>query len=368
MTAATRVTIANTVAGLGADWDAFVSHRPFARRTWLALTEACFRDYEPRYVTVRAGDEIVGAAVCARQRHFNTSAYVSNERLLPLAHRAIFRLPPLSVQVSPFGFSGVIGPAANPASGVPTVLRTLDSLARRTFAPFIGVNTLEAPDPAYSAAGYSFFPQLPDAVIELPPGAYADYGAYEQALPKKYREEVRRVRNRAVRAGVQLEFPAPADLPGADIERLQREVTARHHNTFPYRPGYVALGAPLLPPEDFRMIIARLDGRTVASLGVFKDGPVGVLRWMGLDYERATPAHAYHLVMSEAVGQAIELGVSRLILGATSYVVKKKLGAHLEDRWIAARPTSRLLGRAVAGGLAARRAYERRRATADVTT
>lgn len=350
-------TVHRGAASLPPDWDEFVAHHPFAQRRWLWLTETCFRDYEPLYAVVRVSGHIVGAAVAARQRHFNTSAYVTVARLLPAAHRAIHRFPPVSVQVSPFGFPGVITPANATAErrseSERLVLRTLEAVARRTHAPFIGVNNLESDGGEYVAAGYTFVPTMPEAVIDL---AHESYAAYEQALPKKYREEVRRVRNRAVRAGVTLEYPRPDELPAADIERLQRAVTAKHHNTFPYRPGYVSAGAPLLPTDGFRMIIARLDGRAVASLGVFRSGTTAVLRWMGLDYERATPAHAYHLVMSESIGQAIELGVNRLVLGATSYVVKKKLGAHLEDRWIAARLTSPAANTALHLGLRARRA------------
>lgn len=352
------VVVHRTVGALDADWDAFCAHHPFAGRRWLSITENSFRDYEPRYVVVRSRGRIVAGAVVARQRHFNTSAYVSNDRLLPLARRLLHLAPPISVQVAPYGVAGVIAAAGASTGATSLVLDTIHQIARRDLAPFVGFNALESHDPVLAAAGYSFWPVGPDAVIDLTADSFAEF---EQALPKKYREEIRRVRNRARRAGVEIDITDITTAPGRDIERLMLGVTEHHRNRSTYRPGLVERAAAHLDADHHRTIVGRLDGCAVATVSVFKDGPVGVLRWMGLDYPRATPAHAYHLVMTEAVGQAIDLGVRRLVLGATSYVLKKKLGAHLEDRFIGARPTSRTLGRLVLASRSAKSVLDRRR-------
>lgn len=342
------MTVANGTAQLGDDWDDLVAHCPFAQRDWLRVTEQTMRGYDPRYLVVRLGGRPVGAVVSARQRHFNTSAYVSNERLLPWAVRALNVFPPLSVQVAPFGYSGIIlaGDIApdKRADATAVILRALDSVALRSRAPFVGINNIPGELDAYRAEGYSVFPTNDEAILDVEHRSYAEY---EQALPKKYREEVRRVRNRAFRSGVTLDYPEADRLPTEDIERLMRAVTAKHNNTFPYQPGFIEVARPSLRPDRVRLVNAWLDGSLVATLGVFATAGVATFRWFGMDYERARDAHAYHLIMSEGVAQAIELGVRQIQLGATSYVVKKKLGARREPRYIAARPATRLAGRAV---------------------
>lgn len=342
------MTVARSTAELADDWDEQVAHYPFAQRRWLAVTEQTMRDYEPYYVDVRRDGRFVGAVVCARMRHFNTSAYVSDERLQPLAVRALNTVPPLSVQVAPFGFSGVILArdiaVARRDDATSLVLGALDSVAFRARASFVGVNNLEETGDAYRAHGYSIFPTNDEAVLDLDHASYRDY---EQALPKKYREEVRRVRNRAFRSGVTVDYPDPQQLPAERMEELMRAVTAKHHNTFAYRPGFLETAGSLVPADRSRMITASLDGQVIATMAVFASADVAVLRWFGIDAERGHDAHAYHLVMSEGVGQAIDLGARRLCLGATSYVVKKKLGARREPRFIAARPATRLGGRAM---------------------
>lgn len=355
-----------SAAALGADWDAFGAHHPFAARRWLAMTEACFRDYEPSYLEVRSRGRLVGAAVVARQQHFNTSAYVADQRFLALSQRALATLPPMSVQVAPYGFTGLVAPEGAPATATtPLVLDTIHRIARRGRSPFVGFNALEAPDPALAAAGYAEFATAPEAVVDLHVDSYAQF---EQQLAKKHREEVRRVRNRARGSGVTLDVIGIDRAPAADVERLMLGVTAKHHNAFSYHPGLVARAREHLDDDHHRMLVARIDGHAVATVSVFRDGRFGVLKWMGLDYDRAGPAHAYHLVMTEAVAQAIDLGIETLVLGATSYVLKKKLGARLEPRLIAARPTSRALGRAVTAGRSAAGRLARLRHLATLRT
>lgn len=359
VTSLSGVSLAHTYTELGPDWDEFVGQHRFAARTWLGFTETVFADYDPIYVTVRRDGRIVGAAVTARQRHLNIPAYLSGERRQRLANRAAFRLPPLSVQVSPFGIPGVIVAPDDPDPDRSTdaVLAALERVERRTRSPFIGVNALPADSEVYRRRGYSFFETAPDAIIDLPAGVYDDYRAYEQGLPKKHREEVRRVRNRAFRAGVKVEHLRAGQLPADELPGLMHAVYARHGSSFPYDPSYVEFGQRFLADDDFAMVTARLDERLIACVAVFRSGTHGAVRWIGLDYELAHEAHAYHLVMSESIGLALDLGVRTLALGTTNYTAKKKLGATLEPRWIAARPFSRTAGRTLQRVLALRETH-----------
>jgi hypothetical protein len=87
--------------------------------------------------------------------------------------------------------------------------------------------------------------------------------------------------------------------------------------------------------EDFTLLVARQEGEITACLALLRSGDDLILKWPGLNYDRTLGTFTYHLIMTESIPKAIEMGVRRLQPGATTYPVKKLMGAVLEDRFLA---------------------------------
>jgi len=328
-----RIDIHQTIDHIAAaTWDNLCQVQPFAQHRWLRLLEATLAHYEPRYALVWQGEQLVAAAICNVQRHFHLSIYLPNLQLRCMVERLLRTFPPLTCTVPVYTCSGLIlSSEVTPAQGMNWLMTAIKKVARQERSLLVGWNDL---DPQTTRT----FTQVAQAAfITLPPESYLpilwdSYDAYQAELPKKQRAEIRRVRNRAHEAGVRLLTSEMKPEYEARIEQLIQAVAVRHGNHYLYQPHLLAHASAILCPEDYRLLLAWQEGEIIGCLNLLRSGDDLLVKWVGLDYPRTEPTLAYHYLMTETVAQAIDMGVKRLVLGVTTYTLKKKMGAILEPR------------------------------------
>lgn len=343
-------------------WDELCGARqPFAQIRWLRLLEAITTHYEPVYVQVWQQEKLAAGIVCHPQRHFHLSAHLSSPLLAWAATQALRLITPLSCLLPLYAYPGIIlAEGVDTAVLLPALANILKQIQKAERSQLLSINPVSLENhPALSTwPGFAQTDIVADAVLDI---IWDSYDDYQMWLPGKKRAEIRRVRNRAADAGVQVELCSLAETDGARIETLMRMVMDHHASSYMFEPDVVAKTAGILNEADYRHMVAVHQGDIIGTLTLFHSEGVVLVRWAGLEYERTRDTYAYHLLMSETVRIAIEMGARQLKLGGTVFTLKKQLGASLEDRVALLRLRNPLLNKAMTQALAWR---QNRQATA----
>ena len=315
-------------------WNSLCANHPFAQHRWLRLLEATLAHYEPRYIQIEHHGQLVAGAICNLKRTFRMSAYMNNPIISQLSGMFFKHMPPMYCGVPIFSLPGfMIHPDADTKTWQPHLLAAIGQLTKQEGTFMSGFDCLDQNGRSDLLAQQEFFevPIIPESYIDIQWDSFADY---QDALPKKSRSEIRRVRNRAVEQGIAIEaVPLTPELSPI-ITPLTENVSERHGNTHPYQPDFIRKAIPYLRPEDYRFLLIRQDGDVIGCAALFHcDGEV-IVKWGGFDYPRTEPTFAYHYLLTETVRHAIEMKAKRLTMGMTVYTLKKKLGAVLEERFL----------------------------------
>ncbi len=330
------IEIEKTIQNVPTDaWNAMSPGHPFVQSRWLLLLEYILADYEPRYILAWQGDRLIAGAVCHLQRKFHLSIYLKNKILRTPVSWLLRAYPPLTCTIPVFTFPGIIiNSDIEQSDGVSILREAVRAVARQERSLFIGYNDL---DP-----GTGDILSMADDMsqVSLPPESLLDiewdtYEAYQAALPKKKRAEIRRVRNRAREHGVTVKAGELENCDEKRIERLIRNVAERHGNRYLYKPNLFQNALKVLEPDDYRLLMVCHHDEIIGNVLLLCSQGVMLVKWIGLDYPRTEPTLAYHYLMTETVYHAIEMKVKRLVLGVTTYTLKKKMGAVLEPRFAA---------------------------------
>lgn len=308
------------------------TRQPFAHVRWLRLLEAIASAYQPRYLQVWRGDELMAGAICYPQQHFHLSAHMSSTLVAWGAQQGLRLVGPMSCHLPLFAYPGIILADDAPVESLlPLLAEELKKMQRKEHSQLLSINPLSAENHGMLTQWPGFTPThiVEDAVLDI---AWDSYDAYQMWLPAKKRAEIRRVRNRAADAGVEVKECCLRETDGTRVEQLIREVTTHHGSPYPFNPEMVRQTAVLLNSNDYAHLIAMHRGDMIGTLTLFFSGGVMLVRWAGLDYERTLDTYTYHLLMSETVRIAIERGARQLKLGGTAFTLKKQLGARLEKR------------------------------------
>jgi predicted N-acyltransferase len=325
------------------EWDEICGDRPFVRHRWMRLAETVFAGYEPYYVQIRRHGRLEAGAACEIQHHFHLSAYLPIHVLQDISGYFLERFPPLNCML-PIVFEPglLVRPGSDPNTLAPHLLEAMNELATRKRASFVGIAGLDPNHiawPALRAARYHSIKMPADTYMGI---AWSNFEDYQAALPQRKRTEFRRVRRRAGEAGVTVETFCPTPEIQPQLWALTCNVYRRHNQRNPYVPDLFCRARDVLG-DDLTMLVARQRGDIIACMAMLRSGDTLALKWLGLDYERTLNTFTYHLIMTESIPRAIEMGVRWIKFGSMSYVIKKLVGAVLEDRFLALALRGRVL-------------------------
>ncbi|WP_420641274.1 GNAT family N-acetyltransferase [Candidatus Leptofilum sp.] len=315
----------------GAAWDALCGERPFTTVYWLKFLELVFLDYEPTYLQLWQGEQLVAGAVCLPQQHFHLSAYLKNKVLHNVAARALAWLPPYACVLPLFLRDGLLlHPEVETGVWLPILLAEIEKLSRQRWAPFTYLGNLSA-EMGIVGQQHAFvtLPILQDTYLNI---VWDNFDDYLRHLTAKRRKRVKTYRQNAQEAGVVMHEATLESSLRPQIEGLMYGVAAKHANVLLYRPDFLQRANDYLLPETVCALVACVDQEPAACITLFHSGGEMVAKWSGMNYALTHKSYAYHYLMIEIVRKAIELGVKRLDLGPTSYVLKRQLGATFEDR------------------------------------
>jgi predicted N-acyltransferase len=328
------------------------TRQPFAHVRWLRLLELIASSYQPHYLQIWQGDELVAGAICYPQRHFHLSAHMSSSLLAWGAEQGLKMVGPMSCHLPLFAYPGIILAEGAPSEALlPLLAEALMKIQREEKSQLLSINPLTTENDTMLSQWPGFTPTriVEDAVIDI---AWDSYEDYQMWLPGKKRAEIRRVRNRAADAGVVVKECSLAETDDVRVEQLIQQVRAHHGSAYPFKPEMVRQTAVSLNPGDYAHLVAIHRGDIIGTLTLFLSEGTMLVRWAGLEYERTQDTYAYHLLMSETVRIAIERGARQLKLGGTSFTLKKQLGARLESRIALLRLRNPILNRAMRLALA----------------
>jgi predicted N-acyltransferase len=305
-----------------AEWDALCPERPFVDHRWLRTIERILPDSERRYVLLRRHGRLDAAAICVLDRRFEH----------PAAQRHagwVLRIFPYLRCSVPVSFDD--GLLAADARALPELVAAVRQLARAEHALLTTFEHL-GPDarawPALIAAGCHPLSRWTSTYLPIAWSTRADY-LMSRSGPD--RREIGRLRRRAERQGITLEYGPLQRADAPLLRRLIANVLARHAAHDPYAPDFLTRAADMLG-SHLHVLQARLDGETVGCAVMVHSRTELLGKWIGLEYSRTPNSATYQALMLGTIDLAIELGVQRLRLGATAYSTKEQFGAQPDER------------------------------------
>jgi predicted N-acyltransferase len=306
------------------EWDRFVGDRPFASRRWLQVTEAALTGHRPRYVLLREAGQLQACVVGCLQWRFQSRMLQST------LGGYIRRSPGLRCGVPISYNSGLFYRDPGRAQELfPRLLQGIQDLVRQERISFHTIDHLPPAAPAWEylqAQGYHRIEHFPEIYLDT---QWASFEEYLRRLPQKKRSEYRRVQGHLERAGITLQVVDRSSENEARLQQLVNNVFQRHGEPGVYQDNLFRVAGTLMG-DDFKLIAAHQDGKTIGCAALLRSGNERIIKWMGLDYEQTLNTGAYYGLLAECVRQTIQSGGGRLRMGATSYQTKQHFGVTVE--------------------------------------
>ncbi|GAA0966474.1 hypothetical protein GCM10009555_008450 [Acrocarpospora macrocephala] len=300
-----------------AEWDALGEVGDFTGHRWLRLAERVLAGHRPRYLLLRRRGRLVAAAACTLEQR------LQNPALEARFGWVLRRTPYLHVGVPMMSKAGLLAQGGELAA----LCRELRALTRRERAPFSVIDHLPVGHPAWSGLdGCHALAMAPETRMDV---EWSSFEEYLGSLPRKRRQEVRRVARRSLGEGITVRPLAERGDPRLD--RLVGDVVQRHHGIHRFVPGLFEEAAAVLG-DDLTVLAAYRHGELAGCVALLRDGDDLSAKWIGRDYGLTEGTSAYHALVAACVRTAIALGVRRVHFGASAYETKKQFGVCQEPR------------------------------------
>ncbi len=254
--------------------DADAHANPFLRHEYLAAltasgAAAAPRGWHPQFLLLRQGEDLVGAAPLYAKDH-SYGEYVFDWSWAQAYHRHGLAYYPKWLVAVPF----------TPVPG--SRLLALDAAARALLAKALmaharasglsSLHVLLAPPPDIEALADAGMAVRDGVQFHWRNDGYAGFDEFLAALAQPKRKKIRAERRKVLDAGVTLERRVGREISESDWRFFFRcyRATYRAHFSSPYLNLDFFLRLAESMPEHLMLVLARRDGRTVASaLGVF---------------------------------------------------------------------------------------------------
>jgi len=362
-TAALRVAIQDSIGDVPpAEWDALAEENVLASHGWLATVERTrLGGLSPRYLTVRDGLRLVGAAVCTPARatdEVETLDHILFGRLRRVAAAlGLSFLPALVCGLTRgAGFHPLLCPSLRPEARNRVLDVIIDAVeceaARLQLRPCFGEVRASDGELATGLAsrGYAAAVDTPVNVLDIATTSFDDYLRQLDRITRGARKDVRRQLNQNRARGteiVTLDDPEPA----ADRLHELMNLNERAHNArhFAFSRDFFPVVKQNL--GDDAIVYAAIKGDRITAVSLLlRRGQTGHLPMVGVDHAAAGRDFTFFTVAHHRpVADAIASGIRRLYLGRSLYDLKARRGCRLEETLVFYRPSRRL------GALASRR-------------
>ncbi len=176
-----------------------------------------------------------------------------------------------------------------------------------------------------AASGYARVKGLPNAQLHLPHGTFDEYLA---GLDVRKRRNARYKLRHAERAGYDVRTGANPSLAASFFPLFENTyLRSRHKFERPNRALLKNLASR--PPDEVQWLSVWEKDRPVGAAYCFLDRGCLAVKRVGFDYDAEIP-YLYFILHYELIRLALASGLTRLLLGPTSYAAKREIGATLQ--------------------------------------
>jgi predicted N-acyltransferase len=310
------------------EWNQLVAGRSFADWRWFQVTEALLANYQPRYLLLRENGQIWAGAVCSINNQFHSRLLQSTIGWLPR------QFPTLRCDAPVHFDSGLFFSDPDRFTELfPELLRNLQTLLQQERISFYSFDHLLPTSPTWTflrAKNYHRIKHVGAEInLEIRWTSFEDY--LESLLKQEY-EEYLQTKNNLEAQSIIVEAANPSAEDLDDLQRLQnnysRYVRAPklYHNDL-YRRAYKLMG------EDFKLVVARRNGKTIGCIVMLRSLNDWIAKWMGLNDEfMAADTTIYYGMLAECIHQAILAGGNRICMGTTVPPTIQSFGGTLGRR------------------------------------
>ena len=355
-TVALRVSIQDSIGEVPrAEWDALAEDNVLASHGWLSTLERTrLGGWFPRYVTVRDGSRLVGAAVFTPARatdEVETLDHVLFGRLRRVAAAlGLSFLPALVCGLTRgAGAHPLLCPALRPGARSRVLDLIVEAVecaaARLQLRPCFGevrANDVELAS-GLAARGYVAAVDTPLNVLDIETASFDDYLRQLDRITRGARKDVRRQLNQNRARGTTI---VTLDDPESAADRLHElmNLNERAHNArqFGFSRDFFTVVKRNL--GDDAIVYAAMKGDRITAVSLLlRRGQTAHLPMVGVDHAAAGRDFTFFTVAHHRpFADAIASGIRRLYLGRSLYELKARRGCRLEETLVFYRPSSRL--------------------------
>jgi predicted N-acyltransferase len=366
-----EVAVVDTISAVDEDaWESLAGANVFATHGWLRTVERCsLRPVRPRYVLLRRGESLVGAAVCERElpadRAESLDSLMFGRFWRPLRAAGVSFLPALvCCPLDGYGAHFLYSRDASPderLSIARELLRGLETEARREGLAVAFMEVLEDERELIRAAGESGYHHtryLPLCRLDVRWSTFDEYVSELSHASKNVRKDIQRERNRNLAAGVTIERIRAIGDAGSHLFELMDATCNRHGDMgFPFNPGFFE-NALVNLGESAAIYTATKAGKITGVSVMLQHDGVAWGDYVGFDYEAAGRDFTYfNLLFHRPIIDAIDRGLKRLYYGRGQYRLKQRRGCTLCDSSVFYKPRRRILSLPVAAWCALHSKY-----------
>ncbi len=296
------------------EWDALICNTMFHTHAWVTLMEHSVReDVTPYYITVMRENHLVGGVIC----------YITSRKVWKFRITCVACAYPISYETTFFMKEG---------EDAPTILSLLyteiERLAREKKVHSVVITYAdETALTFFKKKGFCGLEQIPTAYLYVQWKTFKEYLA---SLPRKTKKNIRHTLNQGERRGLSLEHSQ--DFSGLDhlfslyVANLERH---KYEHLVPFTAELYKNIEKYV--REYAYILRCRRGDDLLGYWIyFFDGTFASMAFSGFDWALASEYDAYFNICYDVIREMIEKGCKRILFGATTYTVKRRIGCTLK--------------------------------------
>jgi predicted N-acyltransferase len=306
-----------------AEWDALGQAVPYGSLRWTRFAVQCDPTFQPHFILIYDGTELVGRATAAFNQHLGMSISSPVTRLV--VTNLLNRYPLLQCQSAPVNLtnmSGLILPEGGEAEAMACITDALHELARLHPTSFIALGWLTEVEHQAVRDNGQYLTQAHNGTLLV--NRWSNFDEYIQTLGKTARKDYRQHSNRARRMGIRVEVSRKFARYAPQLQTLLANVET-HFNNFGILPNAEFFQLAERELADNGVMLLAWVGDTLAGFGYLSHDQ-GIIKpsLLGRDYRFK---YVYFEIFYAMLRYSIDNGFRQIRGGVGgAYQFKRSLG------------------------------------------
>jgi predicted N-acyltransferase len=312
-----------------AAWDQLGAGIPCGSLHWTRFAVQMDPAFQPYFILLYQGNQLMGRATAAFNRHHGMSISSSVTRLV--VDNLLTRYPLLQCQAAPVNLtcmSGLILPKGNEVEAMRCITEALHELARKHPTSFVAIGWLTEAEHRAVKGIKLFLTQKHTGTVLV--NRWSNFDEYLMTLGKTARKDYRQHSNHARKMGIRIELTPKFAQYARQFQSLMMNVDSHYHNSGSAVPSVEFFELAEKEMADKGMMILAWVGDTLAGFGYLLHDQ-GILKpsLLGKDYRYK---YVYFEIFYAMMRYGIDNGFNQIRGGVGgAYQFKRSLG--FEDQW-----------------------------------